>query len=245
MAIRILGISGSPRKNSNTAFLVKEALRGAEKVVGIETDFIDLAPLEIGHCDHCDGCMAPVFTGKGTFECTKKDGMTGIYPAVEAADGVIFGAPVYLSGIGSKLKACLDRLRPFVWSGACCYKVGGAVVVAAMESGGGHDSTLQDIHNSLRMLEFITVSALAQGGAGISGPPYGTSPTAKRDPSVIDVERHTWGKWSARLIGRRVAEVSKLMKMSKAALGDSFDQEFCQCYHALAVDHRRLKQMLY
>ena len=244
--VRVLGIAGSPRKNSNTAFLVKEALLAAQKVEGVETDFIDLAPLRIDHCNHCDKCLEPLRTGQGAFECTnKKDGMAQVWPALEAADGLIFGAPVYLSGMNSKAKACLDRMRPYVWGGGCCYKVGGAIAVAMMEAGGGHDTTIQDIHNSLRMLEFITVSGLAQGGAGISGPPYGPTILVKRDPNVVEVEKHGWGKWSARLTGRRVAEVSRLIKLSKSALGESFTRDYCQCYHALVTDRKRLKEMLY
>jgi len=41
--VKILGISGSPRKGHNTEIMVKEALKGAESVGNVETELYSFA----------------------------------------------------------------------------------------------------------------------------------------------------------------------------------------------------------
>ena len=48
-------INASPRKNWNTAQLLKEAQKGAESV-GAETDYIDLYDLNFTGCRSCLAC---------------------------------------------------------------------------------------------------------------------------------------------------------------------------------------------
>ena len=65
--MKILGISGSPRKGSNTSILVKRALNVCEKE-GFETEFISLANFKIEFCDDCGYCNE-----KNNFKCSKED----------------------------------------------------------------------------------------------------------------------------------------------------------------------------
>ncbi|MFC2039331.1 flavodoxin family protein, partial [Chloroflexota bacterium] len=189
--------------------------------------------------------MLPANTA-GTSSANRRDDVEEICVAMETADGIIFGSPVFVSGMSSTLKALFDRMRPFALRGDYCWKVGGAVAVAGMESGGGHDTCLQDIHNSLTMMEFIGVTGLGSGGAGVSGPPYGPPLWNKEEfGKVLGVERHAWGKYSCRMVGRRVAEVSKILKRGKASFGDNFAEEFCHSYHLLGFDPRLMKKLLY
>ena len=51
--MKVLGISGSPRKGSTTDQLVQEVLNG----VGCEKEFISLAGKRIGPCIACLGCV--------------------------------------------------------------------------------------------------------------------------------------------------------------------------------------------
>ena len=48
-------LNGSPRKNWNTATLLKEAKRGAESV-GAEVEYIDLFDLSYTGCRSCLSC---------------------------------------------------------------------------------------------------------------------------------------------------------------------------------------------
>ena len=54
--VKVLGVVGSPRKNGNTAKLVKRALEGAKSVPGIETEFYEMAGKKFHHCTGCLNC---------------------------------------------------------------------------------------------------------------------------------------------------------------------------------------------
>lgn len=51
--MKVLGISGSPRKGHTTDKLVQEVLNGIE----CDTEFISLAGKEISACTCCLGCI--------------------------------------------------------------------------------------------------------------------------------------------------------------------------------------------
>jgi multimeric flavodoxin WrbA len=103
--LKILGISGSSRKNGNTAFLVKEALAAA-KYEGAKTSIIHLADYNISDCTGCEGC-------KKTYRCVIQDGMQEIYPLLQETDAVILGSPTYFYDVTAITKAFLDRLYCF------------------------------------------------------------------------------------------------------------------------------------
>ena len=97
----ILGISCSPRTEGNTEILVREALQGAH-AEGAETEFFSLAGREIKPCDGCGTCQ-----DKG--ECHIRDDMQELYPLMLAADGILFGTPVYFHAMTAQAKAAIDR----------------------------------------------------------------------------------------------------------------------------------------
>jgi len=51
--MKVLGISGSPRKGYNTDRMVKEVL----STITVETEFVSLAGKKIGPCISCLGCI--------------------------------------------------------------------------------------------------------------------------------------------------------------------------------------------
>ena len=85
--IKIIGITGSPRKNSNTEYLVQIALESAEKS-GAEVEIINLGQMNIEPCNACEIC-------KLTGECPKDDDINTILSTIEDAQGIIIGSPVY------------------------------------------------------------------------------------------------------------------------------------------------------
>ncbi|HIJ00452.1 MAG TPA: flavodoxin family protein [Candidatus Methanomethylophilaceae archaeon] len=101
--IKVLGISGSPHHNGNTEILLCTALRAA-KAKGAETRIVRLSEMEIFHCRGCNRCFD---TGK----CIIDDGMTDIYPLLDAADVIIVSSPVHFSGLSSYLKQFIDRCQ--------------------------------------------------------------------------------------------------------------------------------------
>jgi multimeric flavodoxin WrbA len=102
---RILGITGSPRRNGNTHILVNKILEGA-KENGAITELIFLKDMDIKECDGCHTC----WKGK---ECSKKDDMNNLYPKIIKSDIIIFGTPVYWYGPTALMKAFIDRFVYF------------------------------------------------------------------------------------------------------------------------------------
>lgn len=99
---KILGITGSPRKNGNTHILVSKILEGATKA-GVAAEMIFLNDLTICECDGCHVC----WTGK---PCAKYDDMNAVYEKIIASDVIVFGTPVYWFGPTALMKAFIDRL---------------------------------------------------------------------------------------------------------------------------------------
>lgn len=222
MKVKILGISGSHRKERNTSFLVNEALEAAKEAKGeVETEFIELAGKDIRHCAHCEKCekeYAEMGYKAYIPECGVKDFMQEVYPKIIEADGIVIGSPVFISTVSSRTKAFLDRLSPLMLKRVFQYKVGGAIAVAYFRDG-GQDLTVQDILNSMRFLGFITVSGLLHGGTGVSGPPFGPHAGKDVEKKIIGVKTDEHGIRTARILGRRVADVCLVVKGGRAALG--------------------------
>jgi len=107
--MKVLGLLGSPRKNSNTDLLVSRILDGASEG-NCQTEKLYLYDFAISPCVDCRGCK------KGNFQCAINDGMQRLYPKLESADVIIFGTPLYWYGPSGKTKLMIDRLRPYISS---------------------------------------------------------------------------------------------------------------------------------
>lgn len=100
-------LNGSPRKNWNTAMMLKEAQKGAESV-GAETEYIDLFDLSY---TGCRGCMACKRKGAERCRCFWKDDLSPVIDRIFAADALIIGSPIYLGDITSQLRGLIERLH--------------------------------------------------------------------------------------------------------------------------------------
>jgi multimeric flavodoxin WrbA len=152
MDMKILGLVGSPRKNSNTDLLVTAILAGAAKNKH-KTEKVYLYNVDISPCVDCRACK------QGYLQCSLKDGMQTLYPMLEAADVVIFGTPLYWYGPSAKMKLLLDRLRPFIAS----KKLKGKKAVLVVPSEEGADAcnhTVGMFNMSVGYLEMDLVSVL-------------------------------------------------------------------------------------
>lgn len=104
--MKILGISGSPRKNGNTDIILNQILSVFD-TSQIDIDLIYLRDYSITPCIGCERC-------RNDLTCTQfYDGMTLIYPTIEAADCLVLGSPVYNYNITSQMKSFIDRLYPY------------------------------------------------------------------------------------------------------------------------------------
>ena len=103
---KIVAINCSPRSAWNTATLVREAAKGAEKQ-GAEVELLDLYKLEkFTGCVSCFGCKLPQSLGK----CIYRDGLAPVLEAIRSADGLIIGSPNYLGDMTAGFRAVYERL---------------------------------------------------------------------------------------------------------------------------------------
>lgn len=120
--MRVLGISGSPRKNGNTELLMREVLKAAE-TEGCETEVFCVSEKQVSPCDACYTCFE---TGR----CRIQDDMQELYGMLDRADAVVFGSPVYFGSVTAQAKAVMDRMFVLLGRRALQDKIAGALVVA-------------------------------------------------------------------------------------------------------------------
>ncbi len=103
---KVIIVNGSPRKNFNTAKLLKEAARGAEES-GAEVEFFHLYDLNYKGCISCLACKRKGVAQKGL--CFFKDGLTPLLEKCLNADAVIVGSPVYHSYPSGMFRCFMER----------------------------------------------------------------------------------------------------------------------------------------
>jgi multimeric flavodoxin WrbA len=125
--LKVLGISGSPRRGGNTDILSRTALEtlAAE---GIETEFLSLADRPVKPCVACAGCFSA-----GDIRCVQQDpAFEGVLEKFATADGILVGSPVYFGSATPQILALLDRVGYVARRHPQLLrrKVGAAIVVA-------------------------------------------------------------------------------------------------------------------
>lgn len=110
MSKKIVAITGSPRKNGNSAAMADAFIQAAEARGHAVTRF-DAALKQVGGCRACETCFK---TGKA---CSFDDDFNTVAPAILEADAVVFVTPVYWYSIPAQIKGVIDRLYSFVVGG--------------------------------------------------------------------------------------------------------------------------------
>lgn len=101
--MRILVITGSPRKGGNTDIMAEAFAQGARES-GNEVILMNAGQKKIGGCLACEYC----FAHDGV--CVQKDDMAEILAEVDKADMMVFVSPVYWFGMSAQIKLVIDRL---------------------------------------------------------------------------------------------------------------------------------------
>ena len=105
--MKIIGVNGSPRKNKNTAIILKKALEGAQSC-GAETDLIHLYDLEYKGCISCFACK--LINGGSYGKCAFKDGLTPVLEKIADADAIILASPIYFESVTGNMRSFMERL---------------------------------------------------------------------------------------------------------------------------------------
>jgi multimeric flavodoxin WrbA len=219
MEIKVLGICGSPIKGGNTEAFLRQSLEAAEATGDVKSELITLAGKDIKDCRHCNWCVKKQEEGKF---CAQQDDMAGIYPHMLDADALLLASPVYIGRLSGYMACFADRLRAFAFGNIYRRRLGNKVGGALAVSWGrnyGIETTLLTLISTLLLMGVIPV-----------GPPHGLgSPlgaaglaseggTGKFDPAdKLGVLRDEYGLKGARALGKRVAEITRLVRAGEAA----------------------------
>lgn len=102
MKIKTLIINGSPRKNGDTSFLIKNLV---ERVYG-EFKIVNTYTANISPCIDCRRCREKP-------ECVIKDEMQDVYKFLEVCDNIVIASPIYFSELTGKLLDFASRLQMY------------------------------------------------------------------------------------------------------------------------------------
>lgn len=105
--MKVIGFIASPHKEGNTAWIVNKILEGA-KEQGAETTAWYFSELDIKPCRGCLGCH------KGDRGCVINDDMQKLYAAIEQADAIVLGSPIYMGQMSGQAKIFTDRLSAVI-----------------------------------------------------------------------------------------------------------------------------------
>ena len=99
--MKITVLTGSPRKNSNSAYLAEQFIKGAEEH-GHEVFRFDCAFKQVEPCRACNRCDMDR-------PCIFNDDFQKLRPYLVDADMVVFAMPMYYFGIPVQMKRVIDR----------------------------------------------------------------------------------------------------------------------------------------
>ena len=100
-------VNGGPRKEWNTAQLLKSAQKGAE-AAGAETEYVDLYDLRFTGCRSCLACKRKGL--ENPCRCFFKDELSPVIEDVHRADHLIMGSPIYFGEPTGQLRCFLERV---------------------------------------------------------------------------------------------------------------------------------------
>lgn len=123
--MKVLGVSGSPIKNSNTDRALKLALEST----GLETEFIKLKDYTVAPCQACLGCVKKN-------RCVIDDDGIELAEKAKEADALIIAGFTPYSSLDARTKAFIERLYPLRHTyGYMAGKPGGAIITYAVPEG--------------------------------------------------------------------------------------------------------------
>jgi multimeric flavodoxin WrbA len=214
--IKILGISGSPRHNSNSEAILAAALDSASATGQVELSEFRFYRKKIQPCLHCGACAK-------TKRCGQKDDLNELFDLWIDVDAVIYATPVYQMGISGQLKCAIDRLGHVIFSSSertlpRLMKVGGVIAQGNCRQGGQETAMLQIIQHLLTMncipVPGDTPDSYIGAGGVVANLQKG---------GIVEDEV---GMSAARSVGKRVAEVAKILKVGRETLKGQLPSEY-------------------
>ena len=191
--MKVLIINGSPRKDSNTALVLKEMI-DVFHYEGIETAELDLGTADIRGCIACMKCRE-----KG--KCVFDDLVNVAADKLKECDGLVVGTPAYYASANGTVVSFMDRLfysSPYDKT----MKVGAAISVARR----GGQTTTFDMLN-----KYFTISGMPVASGQYWNGVHGAVPG--------QAEEDAEGMQQARTLARNMSFLMKAIALGKEKYG--------------------------
>lgn len=194
--MKVVLINGSPHRKGNT-FIALSEVAGALEKEGVQTEIIQLGIKAVQGCIACNKCAE---LGHCVFQDTLYN---QVREALQEADGIVVGSPVYYAGPNGALCALLDRVF-YSCSELLAYKAGASVAVCRR---GGASATFDRLNKYFTILNMPVVSS--QYWNSVHG----------RLPG--EAEQDGEGLQTMRILGNNMAWLLKNIKEGKHVIPDS------------------------
>lgn len=187
--MKVVAFNGSPRKEGNTASLIKHVLAELEKE-GIETEIVQIGGKSVHGCIACAKCYESLDR-----KCAiDKDIVNECIEKMIEADGIILASPTYFADLTPELKALIDRAGFVAKANNEMFKHKvGAAVVAVRRAGSIH------VFDSIN--HFFTISQMI-----IPGSSYWNMGIGRAEG---DVEKDEEGIQTMKVLGQNMAWLLK------------------------------------
>ncbi len=152
--MKVLGISGSPRKDETTSKLVREVLEGASERA--EVEFISLAGKKISPCISCLACAKDNI-------CKLNDDMKEIREKLVEADAVVVGGNNIYGTLNALTRAFFERHYQFHHNDRSPMKGKKAVGVAV--AGGNSALVVRELEDLLKVTKYSVEGTVEAVGA--------------------------------------------------------------------------------
>lgn len=233
--VKILGICGSAR-HMNTEWAVKLALKSAESLGYVNTEFINLGEYKLIPCVGCMMCFGWQTPADGGPACFRfKDDTEILLTKMMHFDGFILGSPIYGLGVTSLTRILMEKAHQFgpmsftKFSGKLRYKPIGVITVGGIDMG-GQEAVAQDIWMWAQGLGMLPIGswptrddpnpqASVHGGFVSTVDAreiYGEDALSKEACRTIPPTQGTRNERSIRNVGRHVAVAAMILKLGRA-----------------------------
>lgn len=201
--VKVLGVSGSPRKGKNTEKLLTTALGAAEEA-GAETELFSLAELSIKPCTGCNTCVR-----ERRCPLDDEDDMGLVKGKLQEADAIIFAAPSYFGAVPGVMKNMMDRTRSLKMDD---HRLSGKVISVLSLSGLRYGGAEQVAESMVRF--GLVHGMIVVGGCGdaVSSGYFGIA-SLQADEDWRRVEGDIVAVADTNDVGRRVAEVALALRL--------------------------------
>ncbi|WP_406661702.1 flavodoxin family protein [Methanolobus sp. ZRKC3] len=151
--MKVIAINGSPRKEGNTAALLKE-LTSKLEAEGIETETINIGGKKVRGCTACMKC----FENKNSKCVFDDDIINECIMKMKEADGIVIGSPTYFADVNTETKALIDRAGfVSIANDSFFSRKAGAAVVAVRRAGAVH--AYDSINHLFGITNMVTVGS--------------------------------------------------------------------------------------